>query len=136
MTDTEKFWSKVAIAGPTDDWLWTGARHQKGFGRVRDWRGKQALAHRVAYEIDTGITPQQTDTITQTCGNPLCVNPAHLTREVGRNREKRETRSAAPQTSRHKVIILEQMKADLLKQVERIDLLIEAETPHPDGDPQ
>ena len=66
--------------------LWQGlGRHPQGYGMVMVWSvatgvRKMALAHRLAYKIhvDSSITPQ--DYIIQTCGNPLCVNTAHLFR--------------------------------------------------------
>ncbi len=57
-----------------DCWLWTGARHNAGYGQY----GKPArLAHRMSYEAFVGPIPDGL-TVDHLCRNRLCVNPSHL----------------------------------------------------------
>jgi hypothetical protein len=74
-----RFWSRVS---KTDGcWLWLG-RHNRtqdaggGYGRI-SVQGKQAMAHRVAWELLVGPIPVEM-TLDHLCLNKLCVNPAHL----------------------------------------------------------
>lgn len=72
----EKFWSKVRIEGWMDCWLWTGTLAH-GYGQF----GRNAFAHRVAYELLVGPIPQgfQIDHVRAWgCVHRHCVNPAHL----------------------------------------------------------
>lgn len=56
-------------------WLFTGYRNPKGYGMTGD-----GAAHRVVYEALVGPIPEGHD-VHHTCGQPSCVNPAHLTIE-------------------------------------------------------
>lgn len=70
----DRFWSKVV---KTDCcWIWTGGRFQNGYGKITI-DGKQQRAHRVAFEMEFGPLPEDA-LLEHTCGNRLCVNPAHL----------------------------------------------------------
>lgn len=57
-------------------WLWTGTKHNEGYGRV-SFRGTKAFAHRTSYERFVGPIPEGL-TIDHLCRNKSCVNPAHL----------------------------------------------------------
>jgi hypothetical protein len=65
---------------------WKGmGRHPQGYGMVMIWdaktgKRKMSLAHRLAYKIHVDSMITAGDFIIQTCGNKLCVNPAHLFR--------------------------------------------------------
>ncbi len=77
---TERFWSKVDRSG--DCWLWTGARHARGYGAVmvgsrRDGTRRMTYAHRISYELTNGPIPSGM-LVRHACDNPPCVNPAHL----------------------------------------------------------
>lgn len=80
-TLNKRFWSKV---NKTDDgcWFWTGGTHKKkGHGLIyttkEDGTNTTIQAPRYSYELVHGATERSTE-ISQTCGNPLCVNPEHL----------------------------------------------------------
>lgn len=70
----EYFWSRVDRSG--DCWLWTASKTARGYGKLRV-DGKQAYAHRVAYELTNGAIPDGL-VICHHCDNPPCCNPAHL----------------------------------------------------------
>lgn len=80
LTDSQRFWQKVAIRGPDDCWLWRAAKGKDGTGRFtishgndqRFWR-----AHRFAYFDKVADAPQGAMVI-HTCGVDLCCNPRHL----------------------------------------------------------
>jgi hypothetical protein len=68
-----RFWSKVAIHGDQECWLWQAAHDRDGRGRF--WYGRPVKAPRFAYFITHGQWPRETR---HTCDTPSCVNPAHL----------------------------------------------------------
>lgn len=67
---------KVFVLGPDDCWLWQGATNGRGYGQMTVNR-KRTYAHRVSYELFVGPIPALRQ-IDHLCGNPRCVNPAHL----------------------------------------------------------
>ena len=77
-TPEERFWRKVNKT-PTC-WLWTGAT-RNGYGAFSVNR-KAIPAHRFAWELLVGPIPNghviDHDNPEYGCGNPACVNPAHL----------------------------------------------------------
>lgn len=72
LVQAASFWKRVAKAGPDDCWLWQSNIQSKGYGRFG-----QRLAHRIAYELHTGIDPKEMF-VCHTCDNPPCCNPSHL----------------------------------------------------------
>jgi hypothetical protein len=76
-------------------WIWTGYVHADGFGVLRHRHGSW-VAHRVAYELHTGLHPGRRLVIAQACGERLCVNPEHL---VARRRPRPRTRPNRNNTS-------------------------------------
>lgn len=68
--------AKIAVDAESGCWLWTGARMEEGYGRVK-LDGKAAMAYRVTYEIlHRGIPAGRH--IDHLCRVPRCVNPRHL----------------------------------------------------------
>lgn len=72
-----RFWSRVDKHGPDECWNWIGDVTARGYGRfsIKD-RGYKA--HRIAYFLHTEYDPVNSK-VHQSCGNPACCNPAHLT---------------------------------------------------------
>ncbi len=78
-TFVRRFRSKI-VPGPGGCLLWTGEKHDEGYGRVtieRKPRRHRFMAHRVSYEIEREPVPDDL-TIDHTCRVRLCVNPEHL----------------------------------------------------------
>ena len=70
-----RFWQKTQILD-SGCWGWTGAIDAEGYARFR-WQGRNALAHRVAYEHCVSSVPKGLD-LDHLCRNHPCVNPEHL----------------------------------------------------------
>lgn len=71
----ERFWPRVAVAGPDECWLWLGSRNPEGYGLVNVNR-KSERAHRVAFLLTYGHLPNPCGL--HTCDNPPCCNPRHI----------------------------------------------------------
>lgn len=57
-------------------WIWTGGRHENGYGRF--WDGSAVVpSHRVVYELLVGSIPDGFH-LDHLCRRPPCVNPEHL----------------------------------------------------------
>lgn len=98
------FWAKVDRSGPDECWPWTGSLNDGGYGRIAH-KGRQTLAHRVAYELTAGAIPDgfvidhicHDDSCRMPCGHRSCCNPAHLractvTENVSRGAHRRVSR--------------------------------------------
>jgi hypothetical protein len=77
------FWSRVSIGADSECWEWSGGLSGE-YGATR-WKGKTALAHRVAYQIHHDIelprdlvNSKTSAIVMHICDNPPCCNPAHL----------------------------------------------------------
>lgn len=86
------FEAQVRKRGPKDCWLWTGAtcgtkssngKHACFSVVLAGQKDKTSLmAHRCALFYFEDRLPRPNEIITRTCGNPMCVNPAHFDIEV------------------------------------------------------
>ena len=76
----DRFWKKVDRNGPvhpdmdTRCWEWTASKTKDGYGRFK-WGEKSVAAHRVAFLLTTGKSPE---VVCHVCNNPSCVRPDHL----------------------------------------------------------
>ena len=71
-----EFWQLVdQTAGPDACWPWTHTLSGSGYGRLQ--RDRHYAAHRVAYQLATGVDPGALYVLHR-CDNPPCCNPAHL----------------------------------------------------------
>ena len=75
LTERDRFWSKVAKAGPDECWMWTAAR--RGPYGLFNVPPTTIGAHRYAFEDAFGPIPTGF-VIDHRCRVKLCVNPAHL----------------------------------------------------------
>jgi hypothetical protein len=87
---------------PWGCWIWTGAAHERGYGRIR-WRGRIRSTHRVAFEVFYKEVPPDDKLVLHTCDEARCINPDHL--YLGTQRDNMQDRIArnrvprsAPQT--------------------------------------
>lgn len=72
----ERFWEKVKIRGSDECWNWIACKSSTGYGNFI-LKGKNCLAHRVAWELTNGKIPEGMD-ILHHCDNPPCCNPKCL----------------------------------------------------------
>lgn len=74
---SERFWAKVdRSGGPDACWPWTACRNERGYGYF--WTGRVAKAHRVAYELSSGLPPPAHLDVCHRCDNPRCCNQTHF----------------------------------------------------------
>lgn len=74
--DIERFAALIASTKRGECWKWGGYTDPKGYGQFR-LNGQSYWAHRVAFTIAHGRIGAGMQ-VHHTCGNPSCVNPAHL----------------------------------------------------------
>lgn len=71
-------WLRSHIRYEGDECLvWPFGLHSTGYGQVR-WKGQSTTASRVMCLMAHGPSPEGKPEVAHSCGNKLCVNPAHL----------------------------------------------------------
>jgi hypothetical protein len=59
--------------------IWCGTIHKGGYGTMRDAEGRNALAHRLAWELECGPIPEGVEVLHRNeCHHPACHTIAHL----------------------------------------------------------
>lgn len=113
------FWPKVQRGGPNDCWPWLAAcNHERGGYGVFNDRGRMYRAHRLAFELGTGISPGR-QVVMHTCDNPPCCNPAHLklgtqaeniADQVAKQRQPRGEKNGQSRLSKVDVLAIRKLK--------------------------
>jgi len=92
----ERFAEKVdRSAGLDACWPWTGSTDSSGYGtfRLGAREGRRTVgAHRLALELDIGVTVPPGAIVQHSCDNPPCCNPAHLS--IGTHRTNAQDKVA------------------------------------------
>ena len=78
MSAIARFWSKVNKNAENGCWVFTGAKHDWGYGIFYvDEKRRLVRAHRFSYWLHFGPYPKD-KFVLHKCDNPPCVNPDHL----------------------------------------------------------
>lgn len=72
----ERFWSKVAVGGQDECWIWLAAQDGHGYGQM-NVDGQPRKAYRISWELAGNAVPEGL-ALDHHCFERLCVNPAHL----------------------------------------------------------
>lgn len=100
LREDTRFWSKVALAGDSECWLWLASTRSTGYGRY--WTGERyESAHRYAYEQTVGPIPTGL-VIDHLCRVRLCCNPAHMEPVTNRENVRRGDAASVLNTGRCK----------------------------------
>lgn len=76
MNFAERFWAKVTRGEPGECWPWIGGlSHGKPAMQIEN---TTVSPRKIAWELTHGIRPPKERHVEVTCGNGLCMNPAHL----------------------------------------------------------
>jgi len=80
----ERFWGKVGKSNKKGCKLWKGGvvssrmHSANRYGQFQVGKGKRKLAHRFAFELETGKPIPKGKILQHTCGNSLCCNVEHM----------------------------------------------------------
>lgn len=69
-------WKRFVLYHPRGCWVWTGARHNKGYALYRV-NNRNRLAHKFIWELHNGQVPDGLE-LDHLCRRRGCVNPDHL----------------------------------------------------------
>ncbi len=97
----DRFWSKVKKTRTC--WVWTGGVGVSDYGRFSVTSNKEKSAHRMAWELANGPTPEGLQVL-HTCDNKICVRLKHLfvgTHTDNMRDKKRKGRQYRPQGELH-----------------------------------
>lgn len=73
--DEQWFLDRCVVDG--ECWLWKGAKHASGYGRIKRKRVPEQFVHRWAYICLVGLIPEGYQ-IDHLCKRPSCVRHSHL----------------------------------------------------------
>lgn len=76
----DRFWSKVQRRTEEECWDWVGPTMGNGYGTFQAG-GMKLMATRVAWVLEREEKLPSWHQIRRECGNPSCVNPAHVSRK-------------------------------------------------------
>jgi hypothetical protein len=86
--DSERFWAKIDKNGPDGCWLWRGSII-RGDYLVFSLHRKMRVARRIMWQVTHGPI-EEGYSVFYNCGNPICINPAHLFLDTFRVRANSE----------------------------------------------
>lgn len=112
----QRFWSKVDRSDLDGCWLWTGDRHEQGYGRIaiRGTR-KPVYAHRLAYELEHGPIPPGKEAL-HSCDNPPCCRHDHIfLGDQKANNQDRDAKGRVRHGERHVSAKLTYAKAQAIR---------------------
>lgn len=112
----DRFWSKVERRGNDECWRWTAQRSPLGYG-VFWLNGKNAQAHRVAWEETHGAIPEGL-VVRHKCRG-RCVNPNHL--ELGTRADNQHDRIRDGTSNRGERHGHSKLTEDQVRQIKGVD---------------
>lgn len=96
-------------------WEFTGCKNDGGYGYI-GIKGKNAYAHRVAYELAFGPIPPG-KFVLHKCDNPSCVRPDHLF--LGTQLENRQDCVRKGRTARGESVNTSKLSEDDVREIRR-----------------
>ena len=81
--DLARLWARIQRGAPDECWPWLGGRTKEGYGRFK-LAGALYCPHRLIYRLVHGVIPRipthyHGRVVLNSCDNPSCCNPNHLT---------------------------------------------------------
>ena len=93
------FHSRYVKGEPDECWTWLRRLDRQGYGRIEQ-RGQPMKAHRLALVLHLGRDLGPGKVPNHMCGNPPCVNPAHLQESTVRENTLHGDTNASEQRAR------------------------------------